>query len=424
MNTSIQEAIKLVEAGQTESGLKKLAEITPALHDEDKATIAQLYYEWGIVDRAIAIVSDLHELYPEESELTCFYAELLIETDQEEEALRVLETIPETDQAYAESLLLMADLYQMQGLFEVSEQKLLKAKSILPDEPVIDFALGELYFAQGAYKKAVAQYKKAAGEKAVVGGVSVYQRLAESLSSSGEFEEALEWYEKAVRENPEPNTLFGYGFTALKAGYPKTAIKQLTELQELDPAYSSLYKPLANSYEEEGLYEEAFETAKEGIRVDEFNKELYLSAAKAALKTKRPADAKDLLQEALALDPGYIEAVHTLLALYLEEEDFESIIDLVEDVRKYGEDDPKFTWFLASAYAGIEEYEKAGREFEAAFLNYREDGDFLYEYAIFLLEEGKRKEALPLLKKIVALDPANEEVHEMIFRIEDENSFE
>ncbi|MCF7618072.1 tetratricopeptide repeat protein [Bacillus sonorensis] len=424
MNTSIQEAIKLVEAGHTESGLKKLADIEPALHDEDKAIAAQLYYEWGIVDRAIAIVSDLHELYPGETELTCFYAELLIETDQEEKALRILETIPETDKAFPESLLLMADLYQMQGLFEVSEQKLLKAKALLPEEPVIDFALGELYFTQGAYGKAVSQFKKAVRAEAVIGGVNVYQRLAESLSTSGEFEEALEWYEKAVQENPEPNTLFGFGFTALKAGYPKTAIKQLTELKQLDPAYSSLYKPLANSYEEEGLYEEAFETAKEGIRVDEYNKELYLSAAKMALKTKRPSEAKDLLQEALALDPGYIEAVHTLLSLYLEEEDFESIIDLVEEVRKYGEDDPKFSWFLASAFAGLEEYEKARGEYEAACLNYQEDGDFLYEYALFLLEEGRRKEALPLLKKIVELDPANEEVHEMIFRIEDENSFE
>lgn len=54
----------------------------------------------------------------------------------------------------------MADLYQMQGLFEVSEQKLLKAQAILPDEPVIDFALGELYFTQGAYGKAVRQFKK------------------------------------------------------------------------------------------------------------------------------------------------------------------------------------------------------------------------------------------------------------------------
>ncbi len=92
--------------------------------------------------KALALISDLHDLYPDESELTNFYAELLIDIDEEEKALEVLETISPEDPSYAESLLLMADLYQMQGLFEVSEQKLLQAKSMLQDEPVIDFALG------------------------------------------------------------------------------------------------------------------------------------------------------------------------------------------------------------------------------------------------------------------------------------------
>ncbi|MDI5789382.1 hypothetical protein PO124_15965 [Bacillus licheniformis] len=31
-------------------------------------------------------------------------------------------------------------------------------------------------------------------------------------------------------------------------------------------------------------------------------------------------------------------------------------------------------------------------------MHYRDDADFLYEYSMFLLEEGRRKEALPLLK--------------------------
>ncbi|PNB45860.1 hypothetical protein C1X64_37660, partial [Pseudomonas sp. GW456-E7] len=87
-----------------------------------------------------------------------------------------LETIPETDPSYPESLLLMADLYQMQGLFEVSEQKLLQAKSILDNEPIIDFALGELYFTQGAYAKAVQYFKATAKEQSEIGGVNVHQR--------------------------------------------------------------------------------------------------------------------------------------------------------------------------------------------------------------------------------------------------------
>ncbi|MGE6629541.1 tetratricopeptide repeat protein [Bacillus sp. NPDC077027] len=423
MNSSLQEAIKLVEAGETEKGLKKLAQAEKHLHDEEKAQAAQLYYDWGDIDKALKLISDLHDLYPEESGLTCFYAELLIDADQEEKAISVLETIPAHDAAYPESLLLMADLYQMQGLFEVSEQKLLKAKELLPDEPVIDFALGELYFSQGLSKKAIDYFHVVAEQKNDIGGVNVYQRLAESLSTAGDFENALEWYEKAVKENTDPNTLFGFGFTAMRAGRTKTAIKQLEELKEIDPSYSSLYMPLAKSYEEEGLYHEALEVVKAGIKMDEYNKELYLYGAKIDLKNGATNEAKQLLQEALALDPGYIEAVHTLLAVYLNEELFEEMLDLIQEVKNYGEDDPKFNWYAASASLGLEEYQQAAEYFKVALPDFEEERDFLYEYASFLLEEGRQKEALPLLRKVRMKDGTNEEIEEIILRIEDEISF-
>ncbi|MFS0656538.1 tetratricopeptide repeat protein [Bacillus sp. 179-C3.3 HS] len=422
MNSSLKEAIKLVEAGEIEKGLTILAQAEKHLHDEEKAQAAQLYYDWGDIDKARQLIRDLHDLYPEETGLACFYAELLIDSDEEEKAIAVLESIPEDDDAYPECLLLMADLYQMQGLFEVSEQKLLKAKELLPQETVIDFALGELYFSQGLSKKAAEYFYHVATQQNEVGGINVYQRLAESLSTAGEFEDALEWYEKAVQDQAEPNTLFGYGFTAMRAGKTKTAIHQLSELKEIDPSYSSLYMPLAKCYEEEGQYFEALDIVKEGIKMDEYNKELYLYGAKIGLKNGQADDAKKLLQEALALDPGYIEAIQTLLAVYLNEELFDEILDLIQEVRNFGEDDPKLNWYAATASVGREEYKEAADYFKRALPDFEEERDFLHEYALFLLEEGRQKEVLPLLRKVLQKDGTNEEIEEMILRIEDEIS--
>ena len=69
------------------------------------------------------------------------------------------------DPSFPESLVLLADLYQMEGLYEVSEQKLLKAKELLPNEIVIDFALGELYAEQGKFTDAIRYYEKVLEKK-------------------------------------------------------------------------------------------------------------------------------------------------------------------------------------------------------------------------------------------------------------------
>ena len=59
---------------------------------------------------------------------------------------------------------------------------------------------------------------------------------------------------------------------------------------------------------------------KDGIRRDEFDKELQLTAGKSALKLGLPEEAEEHLKEALALDPEYIEALITLASLYNERE--------------------------------------------------------------------------------------------------------
>ncbi|WP_243386600.1 tetratricopeptide repeat protein [Bacillus kexueae] len=420
MNQEIQKVIEYVEAGRTEEGLAQLKKIEKSAHDEEKFLIADLYYQWGMVEDALRIAEDLQLLYPEEADITLLLSEIYMELDEEEKVIQLLSTIPSSHPSYPRSLILLADLYQLQGLPEVSEQKLLEAKSLLPDEKIIDFALGELYFHLAQYKKAISAYELVLKEVEEITNINVHSRLAECLSLNGQFEEALEHYQKGIQSHADLHTFFGYGITAMQAEYYQTAITQLEKVKEMDPEYTSVYLPLARSYEHEGMLKESLDAVKSGIQYDEFNKELYYYGGKIALKMQSVQQAEQLMQEALALDPGYIEAAITLTDVYNEDERYEETVELLTDlINKFDEFDPKFDWNLAKAYNGIEQYSDALKHYERAYTFFKEDIDFLQEFAYFALEEGDRKRAKSLFEEAAKLDSTNVEIQDMILQLED-----
>ncbi|MDQ0228765.1 tetratricopeptide repeat protein [Metabacillus malikii] len=420
LHTVLNEAINLVNDGKTEQGLELLENILPTLHDEEKLQLADQYFQWGIVDKAHDIVSELHFLYPEEIQISLFLAEIFLDLEKEEEAIDLLNTIPESDESYPQALLLLADLYQMQGLAEVSEQKLLEAKGLLPEELVIDFALGEYYFHHAQYKHAIPYYELVIREHEEISGVYIAHRLAECLSAIGEFETALDYYKKAIKRHEDVDTLFGYGMTAFQGGFYKTAIQQLTTLKEADPHYSSLYLYLGKAYEHEGYLEESLETVQQGIKYDEYNKELYYFGGKIAIKLGSLVVAEQLLREVIAIDPGHLEAIITLSQVFLQEEKYDDVIELITECKRYGEEDPQFDWILARSYHQKEEYTEALKHYKEAYNSFKEQHEFLHEYAHFLLEEGLRSEAKTIFSKLLVEDPSNVEINEILMQLEEE----
>lgn len=142
----IMEAVNLMESNQTEKAIEVLEDYLPLADEEEKYTIAELYMQWGYLEEASTILEELVQQYPGETELVVTLADVYIELDKDEAAMGLLNNIKEDDPAYVQALIQLADLYQAQGLFEVAEQKLLQAKQFEPNELIIDFALGELFF--------------------------------------------------------------------------------------------------------------------------------------------------------------------------------------------------------------------------------------------------------------------------------------
>lgn len=409
----LDKAMNLMEMDQVDEALELIHSYAPDATDEESVSIAEFFMQWGFLHEAEAILEKLIPNYPEESELKLLLADCYIENQKDEEAIELLNTISEDDDAYLQVLVALADLYQAQGLFEVAEQKLLQAKHLSPSETVIDLALGELYFSLGDFKRAITYYEKTV--KHPVATIPVADRLAESYANVGEYELAIEYYEKAASKHPD--ALFKYGFSAHKADRNDLAIHIWKELLKEDPYYHSAYLQLAKAYEEEELLEDAYKTAVAGLKVDEYNKELYLEAGKLAHKINLDQNSEQHVREAVSLDADYKEAVLFLIELFKEKEQYEAIVDLIKNVKETGGDDPIYDWELARAFVEIESYNDALIHYKEAYNSLQHDSDFLKEYGYFLNEEGRTKEAVQLFEAYLQHEPDDHEITEYVSRL-------
>ncbi|WP_185819618.1 tetratricopeptide repeat protein [Salibacterium salarium] len=421
MKNNVEDIMEIIQKGDTEKGLKMLDELEGQADHQEKYDIAQLYDELGRPDKAKPIIEDLITNYPDEGELFTIAAELAVDLDQEEEAIEWLLEVKKEDQVFIRAQMLLADLYQLQGLDEVAETKLKTALQESPEEPVLLAGLGDYYLERGDFSKSIPYLKQAERQGFEFPEGSLDLRLAEAYSSTGEFEDALSYYERGVKEKKEPHALFGYGYTALQIGEYKIAVEQLEKLKDMDPEFVTLYPYLIRAYEGIENYDKALQVTENGLSVDEYNDVLYVEAGKLQMALGNESVAEDRLREAISLNPSNIEAAYTVLELWNKQEDFDSIIDLVSYLKEIGEDDPRFDWYYGKAMWESEDFEKANQAYNSIQTEYAENEEFLEDYGRLLLEQGYRKDALTYLKKAVLLQPANETLQELISDLENDD---
>lgn len=415
---NVEHAIQLMENNKISEALDHLEAILPSAKSEERFSIAEVYMQWGYVQEAEKILLQLQEEFPDETDITLLLADIYTELENDDQAIFLLNQIDESSDAYIQSLLQLADLYQAQGFYEVAEQKLLTAKQSEPNEPVIDFALGELLFSAGDYKKAIIHYQHVLPESNMA-SVSIYERLGEAHAEIGEYEQALQFYQNTDSEDPD--TLFKYGLTAYHAYRLDIAINAWEGVLESDPYYHAVYYHLAKAYLEEEMIDEAYQTAKKGLEFDEFNKELYYVAALLAHKRRDDDESEKYVRQAISLDPDYKEAIVFLVERLKEADKHSDIIELLTELKNTGSYDGLYEWELARAYNEMESYPEASGHYQEAYKMLYDDSDFLKEYAYFLTEDGDIPNAVQVFKKYMNQEPEDTETEEFLRRLDNES---
>jgi tetratricopeptide (TPR) repeat protein len=245
-----------------------------------------------------------------------------------------------------------------------------------------------------------------------VTGISLVERIGSSLSMQGEFEEAVLFLEEALEDEQTDDRLFQTAFVYLQLKENEKAIYYLQQLRAMNPQYQALYLYLAEALQEEELLEEAQAVIEEGIQENPYQVDFYHFASENSYRLHDVKKAEDYLVKALETGEKADETLLTLSNLYLNEEMFDEVIDVIS--RMEDQDNPYALWNLAHAYNELEEFDSATKYYEEANIALNHEPEFMKEYGIFLREEGRLEEARHLLSHYLAHEPGDLEVQSIL----------
>lgn len=415
-----QTALDQLEKGQLADFKKQYA--LALRHDDDDTlfSLAEELYSLGFLNQSRRIYEKLLAKYPEEDELRTNLADIAIDEDKDDQALDYLNQVKPDSPAYVEALMVAADLYQTQELFEVSEQKLLTAKKVAPDEPVITFALAELYFTMREFRKAIPLYLDliTAGITEL-SKVNLVERLGVAYANAGRFEQAIGYLKQIHSGDMTPDVKFETAFTYLQLKDRPAAIRLFNELKDTDAHYTSLYPYLGQALEQENRLAEALTALQEGLGVDQYNEKLWLQAAHVATRLDDEALAEKYLKKGHDLDHDDLSAVIQLSNLYVKQERWDENTALVVPYLQEDNTDPQLYWNLAVTAEHQEDFAKARQYYDAAAPYFMDQADFLKPAIYFYREEGAQKQVVDLLKAYLKVVPDDQEMALMLDSYQD-----
>ncbi|MQB58286.1 tetratricopeptide repeat protein [Limosilactobacillus reuteri] len=392
------------------------------INDDDDMlfSLAEELYALGFLQQARTIYLKLLDCYPDEDELKTNLATIAIDEGHNDEALSYLAQIKPDSPAYVQSLLVAADLYQTEEEFEVTEEKLKEAYALAPDEPAVEFALGEFYFMVGQYSEAIQYYFQLIKNGYTdFAKVDIAGRLGICYAQSGQFKKALGYFNQVKPEYQTSDIRFQKGLTRLQLGDTEKAIKTLEDLINDDNQYASAYPELAKAYEKENKYQQALRVVQEGLSVDQYNEYLYSLAAEITSYLGDQKLMKKYLVKAHELAPENMTITLQYSNFLLHQHDDEANIKLLSPLVKEDETDPQLYWNLARSYQRTDQLELAGKYYEAALPAYSENPTFLKELINYYRETGETDKLMDELERYLRLVPTDTEMQDLYDQYED-----
>ena len=207
------------------------------------------------------------DLLKGDPELKKLLARAYIETNEPENARKVLNELLKESTDDLEVYYLLGKLYGRRRAIEVERY----IQNLGLPEDKLYLALAFFWEGVGDVEMTLSYYAKAIDKNP--DDPELYNLLSTYLMSENRFQEAIPYLKKLLELKPDYKSYFLIGMAYRHAGDPHTAIRYLEKAKELNPKYAYTYIQLSNayfdiafSYFNEGSYE-GFKWYDKGIQV-------------------------------------------------------------------------------------------------------------------------------------------------------------
>lgn len=378
---------------------------------------SDLLYELATYLEGIGFYPQAKEIYlkivEDFPEVHLNLAAIASEDGQIEEAFSYLEEIQVDSDWYVSSLLLKADIYQMEGLTDVAREKLLEALTYSED-PLLILGLAELDSELENYQEAIQGYAQLDNRSIYEQtGISTYQRIGFAYAQLGKFETATEFLEKALELEYDDLTAFELASLYFDQEEYQKAVLYFKQIDTISPDFEGYEYGYSQALHKEHQVQEALRIAKQGLEKNPFETRLLLAASQFSYELHDASGAENYLLTAKEDAEDTEKILLRLATIYLEQERYEDILDLQSD-----EPENLLTkWMIARSYQEMDDLDSAYEHYQELAGDLKDNPEFLEHYIYLLRELGYFEEAKVNAQAYLKLVPDDVQMQELFERL-------
>jgi serine/threonine-protein kinase len=249
---------------------------------------------------------------------------------------------------------------------------------------------------------------------------SVYVTLGRIHSSTGQFDLAVQEFQRALDLNPrDADALVGMASTYEKAGRIPDAEATFKKAVALRPDNWDGYNALGLFYDRQRRYSEAVTQIQKAIELTPDNAQAYSNLAAVYLDTdddKYVSNAEDALKKSISLSPSYW-AYANLGVLYYGERRYAEAADMAEKALQLNGDDYRVWENLGAAYEWLGQMDKAAAAYdreleilEKTTEPQSQDSQAQSSLGNLYARKHLRDKAMPRIRAAMALAPTDPQV--------------